>query len=288
MEASYGISSRRPLNPNLNCSLHNCICRYLSFIWVSRTLKLIYFETPKCGCTSIKIALDLGLRISPLHFATAYLIHSQNYCCEQTTSGGVLTTMDRGFGTSMTADTLKRASQSAAARLSEGSRSGDPVGRFEFEHFFGSSHEALNLFPGYRKFSVLRDPFDRLLSAWNMFYNSDEFCLEQRLLQCKNSMEERKSFRCFIDNIWTCPNHHFDRITNFISHDVLQKGVDIVRFNNLGEYWEGLRKEYNLPSLGRLNAARTYLRSDADRSETMNNEAFVSYYSEDYALLNQA
>lgn len=286
MEVVYGISSKTPLNPKLSCSLHNCACRYANFIWVSERLKLVYFETPKCGCTSIKKALDVSL--SPLHFAMAYLIQSQRYCSDRSSASTSLTTMCPDFGASTTPDALRSACFSAAANLSEGRCWSDPVGAFDFMHFLGTPGQAADLFPDYRKFVVVRNPFDRLASARNMFYNSDALPLEVRLLQCKDACEERKSLRYFVENIWSCPNHHFDRLVNFISPEVVAADLELVSFQHLDSYWVRLAREYDLPPLENLNAARSYLSSDVSELDVLKDERFFAYYSEDYELMKSA
>lgn len=286
MEVVYAISSRTSLNPKLSCSLHNCTCRYVNFIWVSERLKLIYFETPKCGCTSIKKALDLSR--SPLHFATAYLIQSQRHCSDPNNTSAPLIPMCPDFGASVDPDALRHACFLAAANLSEGKCWSDPVGKFAFMHFFGTAEQAVELFPDYRKFIVLRSPFERLTSARNMFYNFSDLPREMRLLQCKDALQERNSLRFFIENSPACPNHHFDRIVNFVSRDVLTAGTELVSFRHLGSYWEGLAREYDLPPLANLNAARSYLDADVSESEILRDERYSAYYREDYELMKLA
>jgi len=255
---------------------------------VSHELQLIYFETPKCGCSSIKAALDIGFHTDPTQFAMAYIIQSQRYCSERDSMNGTLTTTYRRFAACVTTpEALHDASLLAASRLSEGEYCSNPIGRFEFMHFFASPEYAISQFPSYRKFIVVRNPFDRVASAWNMFY-SKRGSLEERVMQCEQSLEEKKSLRHFVGNLWTYPNHHFDRIENFVSSDILLKNVDIVPFNNLGLYWENLRTKHNLPPLGHANAGGGYLSADFSESDALKNEQFSEYYFKDYELIKLA
>ncbi|WP_170468422.1 sulfotransferase family 2 domain-containing protein [Ruegeria arenilitoris] len=45
---------------NFPCSLQKCGCQTSSFIWVSKRKKVIYFETPKAACSSIKDHLGIS------------------------------------------------------------------------------------------------------------------------------------------------------------------------------------------------------------------------------------
>ena len=55
------VKSVKPFKENINCSNLTCACRVLNFLWISHRLKLIYIETPKCGCSFVKKSLELKM-----------------------------------------------------------------------------------------------------------------------------------------------------------------------------------------------------------------------------------
>lgn len=64
------ILAKSPLRKNIRCDLYDCGCRVNSFIWVNHRKKVIYFESPKTACSSIKKAL--GIRINILHVINSF------------------------------------------------------------------------------------------------------------------------------------------------------------------------------------------------------------------------
>ncbi len=288
MKFFYALTANKPLNTNLHCSLHSCGCRYSSFIWASEKLKLIYFEMPKAACTSVLAAFGVDYS-DPLLLTMPYMIHNQRYCAEPQNNSHALLNMNENFyGYWATHSEFKNACHAAAVKLSEGELWSNPMGDFGFRHFYGSAEQVLDMHPDYKKIIILRNPIDRLASAWNMFYNpgSESWRLQERVTQCKAAAEEKKSLRCFVENIQAYPNHHFNSIARFLpTQTILERGIEIVRFEHLSAYWKDLQAQYHLPALRKHNAAKSYLPSDINLAELANTEVLQEYYAEDLKLM---
>jgi hypothetical protein len=275
------IVAPRPLRATLRCSLPTCACRINNFIWVSEKLRLVYFETPKCGCTSIKRALDIDLEQSV--FASAYLMQMTRSAGEHP---NVLSLRHDLGAVEMSFHRFDLETRRAAKRMCERPFMSAAIGRHGFRHFFGSPEDAVASFPEYRSFVVHRDPFDRLYSAWSMFYTSSPARLRQRVSQTAMAVEEQQDISRLIEDIDVAPNHHFEPLTRFVPLDLLTSGqIEVVPLSQLDQYWRRLNLTGRNVSLPFLNQGKKTMKSEGLIDELRGPHSLSRIYHEDLHIL---
>ena len=110
---------------------------------------------------------------------------------------------------------------------------------------FPENHD-VSEYPDYYKFCFIRNPWDRLVSAWSDKRNHYSFLSE-------------KSFREFLDLIQNHPNHHWAPCTAFIPHKEDIYTVDFIgRMESFSDDFTKLCKKLGLTmdSIPRINASQ--------------------------------
>jgi hypothetical protein len=131
-----------PANQQISCNLKGCGCKFNPFIWVSHKHRLVFYEIPKTGSTSVKRLLGIKLNLGQRLY---WRILKQNYKC--------LTKPFLGYKTG-----------------------------FGFQPIYGIPPQAKALFPRYTHFAVIRHPVERALSCYRMFCEQSNFRRAQRML----------------------------------------------------------------------------------------------------------
>lgn len=165
------------------CDWAECVCPKLSFIWTNPALKLVYYEIPRCGSSSLKMALQPG--------------------------------------------------------FSEIGVDDEPPADFA-------------------SFAVIRNPWDRALSAWLLFttYNIGERG-SQRMTQCIDLFGHLPSFEEFVERMMDegSRNHHWAPITDFLPDN---GKVHQLQFSTMEESWSELRLIYPLlPALTHIRVGQS-------------------------------
>ena len=149
--------NNKPINKEIKCNLDNCGCRYNTFMWYSHKLDAVYYETPKAACSSIKKALDISIKNE--NILRAYLYHTARKEYPK------LTTNLRE----------KYCLQSILNEQKDRLRNRHPVGittgKYEFSMYYGSFEESIKEFENYYKFGLVRDPINRTISNFRMFFD---------------------------------------------------------------------------------------------------------------------
>lgn len=158
------------------CDWAECVCFNLSFVWAIPAVKLIYYDVPRAGSSSIKLSIRTK------------------------------------FPTIDPDDTM----------LDE-----------------------------YKSFSVVRNPWDRTLSAWLLFTTYNQGARgSQRKMQCKELFGHLPPFEEFVDRMMDegCRNHHWAPIVDFFPAN---GRVDyLLDLSTMKKSWSTLQVDYpDLPSL---------------------------------------
>lgn len=130
-------------------------------------------------------------------------------------------------------------------------------------------------FGGFKRFCIIRDPFDRILSEYK--YNGlpdNSSVLNKTLAVWQHKVNKD---RYFLDN-HLCPQSNFAKYCHHIL--ILDKDIDM----NL----EKLLKSYNLPwkPLMKVNESRQYVNITRDSISPMNKEWIRKIYQKDFEMLN--
>jgi len=134
---------------------------------------------------------------------------------------------------------------------------------------------------GFLRFCVSRNPWERLVSCWQSKITNDTF-----LRKTPGLFHAHMDFPSFVEAAFSVPdkkaNRHYRSQMEFIMHKDTVLVDRILRFENLEEDWEGLRKEYDLPALPhykQTNAAVSYQRIYSEYPELK--EQVASRYARD-------
>ena len=169
----------------LKCDNQKCGCKTKCFQWCSDGAKVIYFESPKCCSTSIRI----GLGIPP-----------------GTNSGGKY----NFYNLRSSANIRDRRKGRGIGKLREGKRS------HNWQKFKNQEK-----FDEYFKFGFVRNPWDRAVSTWEMY--AAETLQRSRHHRTKDIFVEyfkkprwEVTFIEFIKHIHIYNNHHWEHQHKFI------------------------------------------------------------------------
>ena len=280
---------RRPINPNLinlnrefifesnlsfrkdiKCDLSICACRYNPFIWISHKHQAIWFENPKVASRSILNALgsdepDISSVLTMFHkdlskhdmelYMTRDLFHKAK--------DHILPL----FNSSNNRSNVIRLLMNKLFLKKEG----------DFELFFDGK-DALEKYSSYFKFGVIRNPFDRFVSSFNMFTQSPQ----RKLLldELFKSETTEISFDDFFQKAMTNRNHHWEKQTAF-----LPRNIDFIsKQENLNQDWLKIKKIIGISGdLERLNYTKY---SNRNRLKAYQLKKIEKEYNEDIELYN--
>ena len=237
------LTSQRPLNKYIECTLNNCGCRTNPLIWISKKHKIIFLEIAKCGSSSIKKALDIFPEEDDL--INAYYWHKLNK-----NKPKILFT--RGFIWKL----FKRLFKLNFLKYVKNGKSnfdfslGIKRGVYEFQPYFNDIEILLEKFPNFLYVANIRDPLKRFVSCFNMFSDENQpFRKRQRADVGQLVNLGIENFDFFIESSLKEPNHHFWPYSNFINKI---KGVDNKLFINcelISKNWNLIKYKLNLPDL---------------------------------------
>ncbi len=219
----------RPFNNKIECDINECGCRRNSFIWISHLLKTIYFEIPKAACTSIKRALDIN---------PGSIHHKMRAVTEFCSKDGVKPIIK-------CRNIIAPARISIESKLSEEEflrkssiNSVRTKGKFQFLMYAGTADEIVEEFSDYFTFAVIRDPIDRALSTYRMFFNSGIKKRNQQIKKHFGKSAKKMSFSQFLNSLSTHNNHHWNPFTNFLPSKPIDR---IIKLEDLNSCWNDLQ-----------------------------------------------
>jgi hypothetical protein len=119
----------------------------------------------------------------------------------------------------------------------------------DFEMYMGSPKNAQDKYGGYKQFSVIRNPVERVVSCYNMFCYGRKHRVEQMKTMfgfVPNSID------IFLAHAQIYPNHHWNPISTFLPPDLSDLVVlDIANTDKIN----GFLSAYGFPPLSKLNAS---------------------------------
>ncbi|MDR5886698.1 sulfotransferase family 2 domain-containing protein [Vreelandella janggokensis] len=243
------VNSRMPFKESIQCCNSTCGCRVSNFLWISKTLSVIYVETPKCGCSSVKNLFEINA--SPEIVQEAYLRSYINL----TNSGDQPFLSYDGFGNSFSLASYRENKKEILSRIVDGSTESREIGKFGFVHSFDTLANVLASYPNYMVFCVTRDPLDRFMSALNMFYSPKNY--NRRIQRMSHSkITNQKDINVIVDDIFQFPNHHFNPISNFL--DLSTPDLSRINFVSIELLDSFIKSELGLEISRRKNVASSY------------------------------
>ena len=229
------IQSASPLRREIRCDLNDCGCRYASFIWASNSRKLVYLETPKTACSSIKKAL--GIRYSDRILARAIARREIEK-----------RPLKFSYGVSdfFLFRRLKQLIREEKKNIINGIFEvpcPDNASETDFHYVDLSLAEALETYKDYRIFAVYRDPCSRMISNYRMFCRSGIEFREQQVQRLFGRDPASIDFTTFLNLSRTHPNHHWDIFSKYIPND---RNIEVVEFERLADWWKNNSKQLGL------------------------------------------
>ncbi len=279
---NYHIITKNAYNDAIRCELLDCGCRLNSFIWIDHSRRLIYFENPKSGSSSIKKSLN----IPPPDLINVLI---QSYLKWNKTKKFDILIND--YNLRLTQEYIDQCINRVNDLIKYQTKSfnnkkfithyGDSS---QFELFYGAIDDVFGLFPDYYSFSFKRDPIDRFMSNYRMFKQK-----KNRLLQLETitkTTHKNLKLERFIQIAQQFSNHHWLPQIQYIPI-----GSGKIRLDFLGDIktfdteWGYLTKKFGLnTTLERINY------TDKDETEIIrindaNLYAIRNMYIEDYNIL---
>ena len=253
------LSSKEAFNNKLNCLNLTCGCRISNFIWISHELKKVYIETPKCGCSSVKKALDITL--TPEMALHAYVRKHHFFVTGLITNEPNIVPM--GFGSRINIKECNRSYKKILRSLLADSQESDPVGKFGFSHYYGDLDSLIEKHPKYRFFCITRNSLKRFLSGVNMFYNENAFPGRRIQRLTHSRITKNENINDIVDDVLNYQNHHFNPISHF-AYTKYKSKIQFIDLSNLNEF---LKTEFNIDEVPHDNQAKFYKYKISDFSE---------------------
>ncbi|MCK8073698.1 sulfotransferase family 2 domain-containing protein [Vibrio sp. 1CM23M] len=272
------LQNASPYRETLSCINSTCGCRVSNFIWVSHIYNIIYIETPKCACSSIKSSL--GLIPNEEMFIFSYLMLNRRYLLKPDTRLA-LSPIGFGYRLELSTSEVDGLVNSVSMKIEQGNYCTDPMGEFGFCHYFGDVDTLIKDNPDYKLTCVVRDPIDRFMSGLNMFYDPDGF-KNRRIQRVNHSMALRSdisNINDIVDDIVTYPNHHFSPITDFIGSNTTD--IEFIDIKNVNAW---LSHNFGIVKPLRKNVNNGYVFDRESLGEDTLNR-IKDIYSKDYEVI---
>jgi hypothetical protein len=279
---NFHIITNNAYNDAIRCELLYCGCRLNSFIWINHSRKLIYFENPKSGSSSIKKSLN----IRPPGLVNVLI---QLYLEWSKTNKFDVLIKDCNFKLTKEYidDCINRVNDLIKYQTKSFNNKafithyGDSS---LFELFYGTSDDVFGLFPDYYSFSFKRDPIDRFLSNYRMFKQQNNRILQLETMT--KSKHDDLNLGSFIQITQKFSNHHWLPQIKYIPISSGKIRLDFLKdIKTFDSDWNYLTKKFGLnTTLERINY------TDKHEAEIMRIDkeklcAIRNMYSEDYNVL---
>lgn len=252
-----------PLNDHIKCDLLDA-CFNGTHIWLSHRLGIIYYETPKAASSTMRFLLETNN--PPLWFYTPRMVQlsalAKNIPIQMNLNvfskpGKTKTAfmnicsdiMDiskkRGNTISIealfkkTAEELSRMSESGNKDLSYRERISPS--KYGFQMFYGSPIQAAKQFDQYFKFSIVRNPYEKMVSNYFMFSKKNRVRQHQiELLFGKPA--ESIGFNQFVKLSKSIKNHHWEQHSQYLPVDGEKLLIDkTLHVENLSIEWQKIK-----------------------------------------------
>ena len=206
----------KPLNFDIECTYETCGCRSNNLIWASKRLRLIYFENPKCGSSSIKYFFNIKqpdeydiikefIFLLETGKTNKTIIYSESKKKIHNLLEYAQLLLDK-------TSVLFKSGSNHMLPYASPSKSDD-----DFQLFYGSKELVSTLFKGYSTFSFVRNPWDKMVSNWAMFTQKRE-----RINILENMFKVDSinvNFNNFIKLTLLKKNHHWESQMKYIPKD---------------------------------------------------------------------
>lgn len=219
-----GCQAAQAIQPAIRCALPWCECRVNRYLWVSHRRRVVYVETPKAACTSMKHLLQTGYLPPPVYFRAAArrLAQGQSVAVETQPPDDALTAA------------VWRGIEEQTAQLRDGRDTVYPeVGHLGFTYLDLDPEAARSAYPNYAFVAIVRHPFDRLVSSWRMFCRSQAQQLDPQVEALFGKPAAALSLDEFAERFADCRNHHWEQLSAF-----MPAAMDlVVRLEDMAQRW---------------------------------------------------
>jgi len=268
-----------PYRKDIRCDLKSCGCRVNSFIWVSHDQKAIWFENPKVASRSIVEALEISvpglqeLLFQKLVMAGDNLLIKVTYPDVQ--SGNHSDAINRAIS-----DFRKmKSGDSALDNLIPSFLRRKKKG---FHLFHGSPTEAMSKYPSYFSFGFVRNPYEKMLSNYQMF--TQQAHRKPKLDELFGYDMAGITLDEFLEKSLELKNHHWEKQVKYFPHDAngMVKLSFLGRLETIEKDWQFVRAQIDgSKNIGVVNNTR----KQADSSSPTGLKAFIDKaYKEDMKL----
>lgn len=276
------IPDASPYQRIIKCNLPSCGCRISPFIWISKELKSIYFETPKVASSSIRKLL--GIKVPNLFFILIQVLLTQIKQKRYTIRIKLFyqTIEEKETYIFLIKQGIKSFKHHFDGNILNLGFSKYNNEQALFEPFYGSPIQAIQQYPNFFSFAIARFPISRIISNWKMFASQKHrgFVFEELF----NKSQKEVSFNEFIIKLSTIKNHHWHQQVDFLPFDSTKKLhlSYLGRLESLNTDWELISQKigFNKPLL-KLNSTN----NQNTIPDTKELEIIIELYQNDFELL---
>jgi hypothetical protein len=279
-----------PVRKDIRCDLADG-CYGGTYVWVSHKLKALYFETPKAASSSIVRAFGmkhpfLWLRyddiedVLPIEYDTRpAVMDAYGEGAANTIALNIAYFFVAFGGRKHRGHRLRRIVDSKASRILDTKKGryslrnrikdlckAEDRDGFGFEVFYGTPSEAAEEYGRYFKFSVVRNPWDRMVSNYGMFCRSGDPIRLAQIEKLFGIPPDRISFQKFVEMSSGHRNHHWEQYVRYLpmtSSGTVMLDVTAT-FETIGTDWKRVQEALGIDvGLGHHNKSshndyRTY------------------------------
>ena len=274
------IFARRSYQEKLRCGLLSCGCRKNSFIWVSPSLRAVYFEVPKAASSSIRKLLELKRPGIEQAICQAYLdaYHHQDYRVDIHCASAA--DYEAALASSRLPAGLEEYTMQGRGYVTLKPGYTSLFGSSNFEMFYGTPELAREIHPDYFSFTVVRNPLDRMVSNWSMFTQKKARIRQLSALVGKNA--EGMDFPEFCAAARRYYNHHWEPQTAYIPAQSpnLPRVEFVAKLETIGPDWQNIADRLGMDTL--MSQENTSRRGDYNEylTESTRQQLLVDYRSD--------
>jgi hypothetical protein len=197
------ILAQSPYKNEIRCDYDLCGCRINPFVWVSDEIEAIYYEIPKVASSSIKSYLNLEKFNYRNKLIAAYQL-SKRYDLD----------ILMGDSFNLVTKSLLQYHLGALNHQREKEAKTEINLRSPNNYGFYPYYGNVALKSNYYKFSIIRSPFDRIVSNWAMFNQKPE---RKKILENQlGRTYDKLSFDEFLEITNHIQNHHWQSQHDFL------------------------------------------------------------------------
>ena len=294
-----------PLNDNIKCAIVDA-CTNGTHIWISHKIKAIYFETPKAASSTMRYLLETSnpiqwfYRPKFLRYAKTFDKNKIEVETGYFSKTGKINTAYMNVLTEIldvckknkikisNEKLIKLAHQELSTIIETENhdlsfREKERPTQHGFQMYYGTPLQAAKQFHSYFKFSIVRNPYEKMVSNYVMFYHGNPVRKKQiKLLFGDTALSY--DFKTFLKLSNQIPNHHWEQYINYLPLEKSRLLIDaVLKMDEVNEKLPGIMKIIGIKNdVVHLN--RTGHKRYREYYDTETREVIVNMFNDDIEL----